>query len=323
MTVALPRMLDRIYAQIPPRVPLPSRARRLSYRLFGSALAPVNWLAAHRYGVPGLGFQARCAGLGLKTTLNRRTPLPARWLLHMLFSPMVLTRYFEFDFAWRHWPVEPVTRYLDVSSPFIFPILALSEGRASHGDLINPDQNDLTLIRQHVDACNLRARCAVHDRLIGDAPFDAGAFDVITSISVVEHIPQNREALQKMWALLKPGGRLVLTAPCAAQSYELWTNLDHYGLLDSDERGFTFLEYVYDEQLLNDNIYRITGSPAACEVYGEVRDGVLREELLQRWSGEYWRFWREPVWMGRNFRRFESIAQLPGEGVIGLVFVKP
>ncbi len=297
---------------------------RLAYRLFGSALAPLTWLVAHALGTPGLGFHPICARLGLRTLSGPNSSrLEARWLLHMLFSPMVLTRYFEFDFAWRHWPAQPAARYLDVSSPFMFPIVALSEGRATWGDLINPDPNDLALIHQHVDACGLRARCAVHDCLIADAPFADGTFDVITSISVIEHIPNDREALAKMWALLKPGGRLIVTVPCAARSYALYTNVDHYGLLGSDAQGYTFLEYLYDEPMLNERFYSIAGRPAHCELYGERSNGILREELLRRWSGEYWRFWHEPIWMGRNFRRFDALAQLPGEGVIGMAFVKP
>lgn len=316
--------MERVYARIPPAAPRPSRAVRLAYRLFGSALVPLTWLVAHGLGTPGLWFHPICTRVGLKTLFGANgSRLEARWLLHMLFSPMVLTRYFEFDFAWRHLPGGQVARYLDVSSPFTFPIVLMSEGRAARADLINPDKHDLALIKQHIAACGLSARCAAHGCLIEDAPFADGTFDVITSISVVEHIPRDREAIGKMWALLKPGGRLIVTVPCAARGYALYTNVDHYGLLGSDEHGYTFLEYLYDEPMLNERIYSVAGRPAHCALYGERRNGILRAELLRRWSGEYWRFWREPVWMGRHFRRFDAIAQLPGEGVIGMVFVKP
>lgn len=316
------RALERVNASIPPRAAPPSHTRRMLYRGLGSALAPLNWAAAHAYGTPGLDFHRRCAELGLRTLFNRETPLEARWQLHMLFSPVVLTRYFEFDFAWRHVP-EAALRYLDVSSPFMFPILYLAHGRASRGDLINPDRNDIALIRQHVAACKLSARTSVHDCLIDEAPFADGTFDAITCLSVLEHIPSNRDAMAKMWALLRPGGRLILTLPCAARGYRLYTDIDHYGLLGSGQDGFTFLEYIYDDALLAETTYSVAGQPAAREVYGEKRAGILREELLKRWSGAYWQFWSEPAWMGQNFQRFDRIADLPGEGVIGLAFVKP
>lgn len=322
MTNAAPDpTLPRTYAHIPPQVRRPPPAVRVGYRLVGGLLAALNWLRAHRLDTPGLNFHPRCARLALKT-LTQRPGLEARWLLHMLFSPMVLTRYFEFDFVWCNLPSQPVERYLDVSSPFMLPIVLMSERRAAHADFINPDRNDQALIRQHIVACALTDTCTLHPCLIGDAPFGDRTFDLITSISVIEHIPDDREAIGKIWSLLKPGGRLILTLPCAAQGYALFTDVDHYGLLGSNERGFTFLEYIYDAPLLEAHIYSITGPPARTELYGERHNGTLRAELLRRWSGEYWRFWREPTWMGKHFRRFDALDQLPGEGVIALMFVK-
>ena len=46
-------------------------------------------------------------------------------------------------------------------------------------------------------------------------PFAEGTFDVITSVSVVEHIPAVERALSEMYRCLKPGGRLLLTIDCS------------------------------------------------------------------------------------------------------------
>lgn len=42
-------------------------------------------------------------------------------------------------------------------------------------------------------------------------PASSETFDVVTCISVVEHIGQKQEALKEMLRILKPGGRLILT----------------------------------------------------------------------------------------------------------------
>jgi SAM-dependent methyltransferase len=42
-------------------------------------------------------------------------------------------------------------------------------------------------------------------------PFPAASFDLMTSVSVVEHIPAIERALAEMFRVLKPGGRLLLT----------------------------------------------------------------------------------------------------------------
>jgi hypothetical protein len=37
----------------------------------------------------------------------------------------------------------------------------------------------------------------------------------------------------------------------------------------------------------------------------------------------YYPIWREPWMMAREWRLFERIDQMPGVGVVGLMFVKP
>lgn len=45
-------------------------------------------------------------------------------------------------------------------------------------------------------------------------PYADRTFDLITSISVIEHIPAVERALSEMYRCLKPGGRLLLTTDC-------------------------------------------------------------------------------------------------------------
>ena len=70
--------------------------------------------------------------------------------------------------------------------------------------------------------------------------FAENSFDLITSMSVVEHIPDDKGAIQKMWHLLKPGGVLLLSVPCAVNASEEYTNLNDYELIDKNENGFVF-----------------------------------------------------------------------------------
>jgi SAM-dependent methyltransferase len=60
-------------------------------------------------------------------------------------------------------------------------------------------------------AANLEVRSLDVTRL----PYADGTFDLITSVSVVEHIPAIEQALAEMYRCLKPGGRLLLTTDCA------------------------------------------------------------------------------------------------------------
>jgi SAM-dependent methyltransferase len=189
-------------------------------------------------------------------------------------------------------------------------------------ELINPNPVDLEETAFLVEACGLNKRCTLSGYLIEDAPFPPGSFDLITSISVVEHIPEDKKALMKIWELLKPEGRLVLSVPCAAVCEALYIDVDQFGLQRPDEENFFFLQYVYDQALLEDRFYSVTGPPNRYAIYGERKPGTLRRGLIKKWSGGNYAKWREPYTMAQEFQRYETLADLPGEGVIVIELVK-
>ena len=135
--------LTKTYIHTPPAQPPARGAQKLARYVVGAVLSPAYWLLAHRYGTPGLRFHRRCAALGLRLLLRRAAPLPLGWSYEFMFRPMDSTRYFEFDFMWRALAGVPVQRYLDVSSPRLFPILLIRDRHGLSADLINPDREDL------------------------------------------------------------------------------------------------------------------------------------------------------------------------------------
>ena len=97
-------------------------------------------------------------------------------------------------------------------------------------------------------------------------------FDLITCISVLEHIQQPDDAIRNMFSLLKPGGHLILTFP-------------------------------YNERHYVRNVYDLPGSS-----YGKgapyITQSYSRSEL-ERWltehhgtivDQEYWQFWEGAHW---------------------------
>jgi len=102
-------------------------------------------------------------------------------------------------------------------------------------------------------------------------------FDMITCISVLEHIERADDAVRNMVALLNPGGHLVLTCP-------------------------------YNEREYARNVYKLPGSS-----YGQsatyITQAFSRKDL-NRWTSqlsvaivdqEYWQFWEGPHWtVGRQ-----------------------
>ena len=318
------RQLTKTYVRTPPALPPAQGARKLVRYLVGAALSPAYWLLAHCLRTPGLRFHRRCAALGLQLLFRRDAPLPLGWSYEFMFRPMDSTRYFEFDFMWRALAGIPFARYLDVSSPRLFPLLLIRDRRALSADLMNPDREDLATTESLLRATGARGRCRLHGSTIAEASFRVEAFDVITSISVLEHIPEDAGAVRTMWDLLKPGGRLLLTVPCAARASEQYIDYNQYRVLSPDALGYVFWQRFYDPSTLEERIYRVTGQPDRCAVYGEKIAGAFQHnaEHKRRAFFSTYPFWRKPYMMGQDYGYFPSVADLPGEGVIAMEFVK-
>jgi SAM-dependent methyltransferase len=85
----------------------------------------------------------------------------------------------------------------------------------------------------------------------------AESFDLVISIEVLEHVPDARRATEEIARLLRPGGVLLLTTPCANRYSLEWTlnrlrgglepSLDGFGRFATDEPGH--LRRLSDHQL--------------------------------------------------------------------------
>jgi len=201
--------------------------------------------------------------------------------------------------------------------------MLMMQNKSVVADIINPDEQDLKETERLADALKLTDRCVLTNITIEEVNYAAKSFDLITCISVLEHIPADRGAVELMWSLLCPGGRLILTLPCMAQPLEQYISYNHYGVLSSGPDGYTFWQRYYDENRLNSVIFSITGLPIRMVIYGEKNYGFFfRNANAKRLLGPLYPYWREAYMMAKEYRYFQTIADLPGEGVIMLEFLK-
>lgn len=307
------------------RIPESSRPHGLARLAWATRCVPLSlghWAAAARRHYPGAQLRAGCLRLAARLAFARPKPVPAT-VLHMLaFWPFDSTRYIEFDFAWKRLQGLGRDRYLDVSSPRLFPILLMRDRPELQADLINPDRDDLTLTRSIVAGAGLSGRSATQALRVEDASFPPEHFDAITCLSVLEHVPDPRPAVQRLWRWLKPGGVLIVTLPVAARAVEQFGDRDPYGLETADPGGEYFLQYLYDETLLQTNLISLVGEPTAQVLYGEREVGALRANLDRKADLGHYPYWAEPTLMSRILKPFTNLSELPGEGVLGLEFVK-
>jgi SAM-dependent methyltransferase len=274
-------------------------------------LSPCFLAAAWLAGGTGLGVHLFSMRKGLRLVAKKPSKLYAKWI----YYPLDSTRYFEIDFVQRH--AGKFQTWLDLSSPRLIAALLLSRNPQASSTLLNPDAADMAETREMAGLLGLK--CATINATL-DA-VDAGArFDLVTCVSVLEHIPNDFEVLKKLWQMLNPGGRLILTVPACADGGTQLIDRDPYGTQVKVEGGYFFQRFYSAGGL--QKLEEITGRPAVMEIWGEREKGWLQANFEHKRQDLLYPVWREPYGMARNWRRFESIDQLPGEGVACAVYEK-
>lgn len=215
-----------------------------------------------------------------------------------------------------------INSYLDVSSPRLFPLMLIERSQHIFADLINPDKRDLAVTVSMAEMLDLSGRCHFHANLIGESSLKPNSFDLVTSMSVIEHISDDNAAIRKIWDLLKPGGKLLISLPCASKAFEEYMNLNDYELDQADENGFVFFQRFYDEKLLQKRVFSVTGKPQRYQIYAEKQAGSYQKNETEKRTNPFYPFWRDPFMMGLQYDFKKRLSELPGIGVIAMEFVK-
>ena len=298
--------------------PPPTGVRRIAYLTVGLVLFPVYWLWGGLLGVPGMRFRFSCFRSGVRLLFVGHFAEAYRCIVFPLDS----VRHFEMEFFWDRMRALRPARVLDVSSPRLLTLLNLSADAHAHADLINPDIKDLERTRRMADGLGVNERCRFFDVLIDALPPDASDYPMVTCMSVLEHIVDDLSALRTMWGRVAPGGRLLLSVPCAAHLMEEFTNFDEYGLLEADEAGCVFWQRYYDPGRLQ-ALFAVTGPPISSAIYAERVAGAYDADVFAKRTDRYYPFWREPFATARTYARRDNLATLSGMGVVALEFAKP
>ncbi len=313
------RQLQKTYLRYKETSSRLSLWEKLVIGLAGTFLAPVYWLLAYAHKTPGLQFRGYFLRKGIQLAIQHGR-LDAAYRL--IVMPLDSFRYFEFDFMSNSVQKAKIAKYLDVSSPRLFPLMVADQNPDAVVHFINPDARDLARTADLAKDLGLEERSTFHAEMISDVKFATGSFDLITCMSVLEHIDDDKGAIAKFWELLAPGGRLLLTIPCANMAQEEYMNQDDYQLGASKLEEFQFFQRFYDHALLETQIYSITGPPVHHQIYAEKVAGTYQQNETRKREDKFFPAWRAPYDMGRHYEYKDDFAVMPGIGVIGLEFIK-
>lgn len=160
-------------------------------------------------------------------------------MLRTIVNPFDITRDVEFGYLLKTLDsnnIRPGT-ILDISSPFMMAYILSGKSRVTKTD-INPAEREMIK-----EDANLTFQREDGTRL----SFQDNSFDLVYSISVIEHIyDKYAEAVKEMIRVLKPGGYLYLTFPVSDKHVEEW--LDHRIYPEQFQKnGQAFFQYRFDQ----------------------------------------------------------------------------
>ncbi len=262
----------------------PSKLKRV-------AMSAVDCAVAHWYMVPGLAFQRSRFRLELNSLLGRgRVPGSVRSLI-LQRSPAPES-YLGFHFAARFLSRETLGNYLDVSSPWLFPFTMLTRRRAASATLIT---NEAARMRSLMSTAKINPagglRCEAAEVALADA-----AYDTITSLCGAGG--GLKYEAQSLWRMLKPGGTLLLSVPCIKE------------VGDGDGA------WVYDARKLERDIFDVIGQPKRYAIYGAQTPARGHHDARVGGANQ----WNGSAAIGRDWRCFPSLQELPGSGVMVMKF---
>jgi len=78
---------------------------------------------------------------------------------------------------------------------------------------VDVDPEFLEAFRRRITAEGWGDRVTAVELLDGRIPLEDGAADVVTSFTVLEHVPDEQAALAEIHRVLRPGGRLLISVP--------------------------------------------------------------------------------------------------------------
>lgn len=95
---------------------------------------------------------------------------------------------------------------------------------------------------------------------VGRLPFDSGTFDLVYCSHVLEHIPDDRAAMQELWRVLRPGGIAIILTP-------LWDKptFEDASITDPVERERLFGQFDHVRWYGFDIVDRLTDSGFAVQ----------------------------------------------------------
>lgn len=159
--------------------------------------------------------------------------------------------------VWQEASAHEAPDVLDVSSP---KLVSLYLAAKTGGHVLATDLNDKEIFNRWLKLGQVRGlkNFAVEYQDARNLTLPDARFDLVYSLSVIEHIPGNgdAEALREFARVTKPGGTIVIEVPYRRKFEEVFRKVDSKGApLEKEE----FFERRYDAAALEQRLMHVDG----------------------------------------------------------------
>ena len=238
-------------------------------------------------------------------------------LYNFVIFPLDSFRYFEFHYGDKFIQNIPKQNFLDISSPRFFPAFLVENDSIINAQMLNPDVNDIQQTQKIFENLRLCKDVKLVNKLIQDATFSDSFFDLVTSISVLEHIPLEYidGILDSIVQLVKPCGHVLISIPIAKESFDEYIDYNEYGLQEESSDGFYFGQRFHDESLIRKTFYSRLGEPVAFKLVSENVEDFFFDDRFQKLNDSNYSNWNEALRFSKNYKEIKSFSELSGIGV--------
>jgi len=243
-----------------------------------------------------------------------------------MLNPVSCVRYFEFDYCKRNLgQYIDAKQIIDISSPYLFGFYIAHRYDLKY-TYLNPDKREIDRIEHVRKYIRLRSRYSASIADATNLPYRDNSVDDIISISVIEHINGSGDssAMAEMWRILKPGGKMMLTFPIKRAYEEEFRDDNVFGLNVDQKNGKYFFQRYYDQKTIDKRILSMVPGHEIVntEIFGEIEEGFF-EEYEKRWiSRGLWETVKDPYYMSKYMKCYESMKDIRGTAVLGITIKK-
>jgi len=134
-------------------------------------------------------------------------------------------------------------------------------------------------------------------------------YDAVVIYGVIEHIPYYRNFCERLWACLKPGGRVYLDAAAALQKYDVYDFARRY--IWQGTHTFLCLQDIVQELLYYGmeivEVKRETHDYELTMKHWATRFDNNNEKIIEQWGTEIYRAFRLYLWVGCHALRANTL----------------